>query len=317
MRGLLAFACRAFPRDNRARRSGELADTALLASGGSVSRAAREAISLVVAGWSQRLRGESRYSVRDGVRLLAGVLAVVNLAVAVAGVIKVAQPLPVYHSCQVVLGPIGGNSAACAPMLPFGVDWWWIAFTVAAAGIVVGLVLGKRALAVAAAIGNLALVAYDALFLANGEDWFSGHLSAFAYGQQNAFPVSRYWLPAAIVLVLAVAAAPLRRPPITRIVPALVSALLLVLLSRETGGNFWFLLWPLAVIVILAIVFGSVAPRLAVLALGCALVAIPTAVGYLTVTYVHHGSTLSWSLTACLVAGFVVPLAHLARRRLA
>ena len=59
MRGLLAFACRAFPRDHRARRSDEVVDTALLAADGSAWRAAREALSLVVAGVRQRLRAES------------------------------------------------------------------------------------------------------------------------------------------------------------------------------------------------------------------------------------------------------------------
>jgi len=316
MRRLLGLACRAFPPDHRARTSDEVLDTAVLASRGSTSGALREALSLVGGGFWQRLRSESTRSLRDGVRLLAGVLAVINLAVAVAGVILATERLPIYHSCPAVLGR-GGSSSACAPMQPFVVDWWWIAFTAVAVVIVLGLVVGSRSLAFAAALANLALVAYDALVLVDPQEWFTGHLGVFGYGQHNAFPVSRYWLPAAIVLVLAIAAAPLRRLSPPRLASALASALLLVLLSRELGSNFWFLLWPLAVVVVLAIAFGGVAPRLAVLAVGGVLVAIPSAVGYQTVTWVHHGSILSWSIIAGLAAGFLVPLAHLARRRLA
>jgi hypothetical protein len=86
MRGLLAFACRAFPRDYRARRSGELVDTALLAADGSAWRTAGEALSLVTAGLRQRARAERGRSIGDGIRLLAGVLALVNLSVALAGI---------------------------------------------------------------------------------------------------------------------------------------------------------------------------------------------------------------------------------------
>lgn len=308
MRKMLSLACRAFPPEHRARLSDEVIDTAVLAADGSRARVARETFSLVVAGAVERCRAERHRSVRDGVRLLAGVLAVVNLAVAVAGVILAAQFLPVYHSCLAV--------AACEPMQPFVVDWWWIAFVAAAAAVVLGLALGNRLLATGAAMANLGLIAYDALVLVDPQEWFTGHLGVFGYAQQNAFPVSRYWLPAAIVLAFAIAAAPQRRLPLSRLAPALVSALLLVLLSREVGNNFWFLLWPLAVIVVLATAFGGVAPRLAVLAVGGVLVAIPSAVGYQTVTWVHHGSILSWSIVAGLAAGFLAPLAHLTRRRL-
>ena len=110
MRRLLALACRAFPPEHRARQSDEVVDTALLASRGSTIGALREALSVVGAGLSQRVRGESRRSVQDGVRLLAGVLAVVNLAVALAGVWLVSQPLPIYTE--------GGTV-----MYVFGVDW--------------------------------------------------------------------------------------------------------------------------------------------------------------------------------------------------
>jgi hypothetical protein len=308
MRRLLALACRAFSPDHHARSSDEVVDTAILASRGSTFGALREALSLVGAGLWQRLRSESRRSLQDGVRVLAGVLAVVNLAVALAGVVVVTQPLPIYHSCLAL--------SACEPMYPFGVDWWWIAFTAAAVGIVLGLWLGDRRLAVAAGMANLAIVAYDALLLVDPNEWFIGHLGAFTYAQQTAFPVSRFWLPAAIVLVLATAAAPVRRLPLTRLVLALGAALVLVVLSREIAGSFWFLLWPLSVIAVLAIAFGGVAPRLGVLALGGVLVAIPSAVGYLTAQSYPHGSALTWAVTCGLAVGFVVPLAHLLRRRL-
>jgi hypothetical protein len=93
MRAVLAFACRAFPPDHRARRSDEVVDTALLASEGSAWRMAREALSLVVAGARQRLRAESGRSLRDGAALLAGVLALANLAIALAGIALAVRPL--------------------------------------------------------------------------------------------------------------------------------------------------------------------------------------------------------------------------------
>ena len=202
MRKLLLFACRAFPADHRARRSDEVIDTALLAAQGSAWRAAREAVSLVVAGLGQRLRAESGRSLRDGAALLAGVLALVNLAVALAGIALAVHP-PVYFFVGFGLGGFH----------PFVLDWWWIAFTAAAAGIVLGLVRGDRRLAVGAGIANLGIVGYDALFVADGMDWYSGHLAAFNVSQTSAFPVGRYWLAAAIVLGLATTAAPLRGLP--------------------------------------------------------------------------------------------------------
>jgi len=309
MRRLLKLSCRAFPAGHRARHSDEVVDTAVLASRGSTLRALREALSLVGAGMWQRLRSESERSLQDGVRLLAGVLAVVNLAVAVAGVILAAQPLPVFHSCAAI--------SACTPMQPFAVDWWWIAFVAAAAAVVLGLALGNRLLAAGAAMANLGLVAYDALFLVNGTDWFSGHLAVFTYGQQLAFPVGRHWLPAAIVLALATAAAPLRRLPLTSSALVLLAAVPLVVLSREIPGSFFFLLGPLAAIVVLAIAFGGRAPRLAVLALGGFLAALQSEIVYLAHGSIHRDPLVTWAVAVGVGVGLLLPLAQLARRRLA
>jgi ElaB/YqjD/DUF883 family membrane-anchored ribosome-binding protein len=304
MRRLLAFACRAFPRDHRARSSDEVVDTAVLASRGSTLGGLREALSLVGAGLGQRLGSESARSVQDGVRLLAGVLAVVNLAVALAGVILVSQPLLIYNG-------FGGP-----PMQPYVMDWWWVAFTAAAAGIVLGLVLGNRRLAVGAAIANLGLITYDALFLVNGTVWFSGHLAAFTYGQPLAFPAGRHWLPAAIVLALATAAAPLRRLPLARLPLAVIATVSLVVLSREIPGSFFFLLAPLVVIVALAIAFGGVAPRLAVLAVGGVLAALPSEVVYLAHGSIHRDPWVTSAVAAALAVGLLLPVAYVARRRL-
>lgn len=305
MHGLLAFACRAFPRDYRARRSGELLDTALLAADGSPRRAAREAVSLVAAGLRQYLRAEPGRSLRDGFGLLAGALAVVNLAVALAGVALCVHPPVVFF-----VGLGGFN--------PFVVDWWWIAFTFAAVGIVLGLVLGNRRLAVGAGIANLGIVGYDALFLVNGTDWYSGHLVVFSLGQAsaNVFPVGRYWLAAAIVLVLATAAAPLPRLPLGRLPLAFAAALVLVVLSREISGSFLFLLWPLVAIVVLAMVFGGLAPRLAVLAVGGVLVALPSVVWYSMQQSVHPHPVVRGAVAAGLAVALLLPLAQLTRRRL-
>jgi hypothetical protein len=328
MRGVLAFACRAFPRDHRARRSDEVVDTALLAADGSVPRAAREALSLVVAGLRQRLRAEAGRSLQDGAALLAGVLAVVNLAVAAAGIMRIVDR-PLGDGPSVLLwhlryGPLS---------IPFIIDWWWIAFTIVAAVVVVGLACGYRRLALGAAFVNLGLVAYDAIALANSPllrlqkldlpgytlDG-KGHLDVFTWQrlpQALAYPAGRQWLAAAIVLAVATYyAAITRRPSVGRLPLALVAVALLVWLSREAAGAFYFLRWPLAVVVVLGAAFGALAPRLAVLAVGVTIAAFPSVVNYLTATQLHHDYVVTGVVAAALGLGFLLPLVQLTRRRL-
>jgi hypothetical protein len=326
MHGLLALACRAFPREHRARSSDEVIDTAMLASGGSKARAAHEALSLLVAGLRQRLRAESHRSLREGAALLAGVLALVNLAVALAGI---TSGFGTYSGPSIVLWGVRYGRLS----EPFFIDGWWIAFTVAAAGVVVGLVLGHRRLAVGAAMANLGLVGYDALFLENR--WYydgKGHFDVFTNSDAASFPGGRQWLAAAIVLALATAAAQPRRLPLTRLPLAFVVVGLLAWLawsSRETGGEFFYLRWPLAAVVLLAVAFGTVAPRLAILACGITLAATPSVVAYLTGPNHHYESSIqiarshpaSFAVTVVVAAwlglGFLLPLAQLTRRRLA
>lgn len=271
MRGLLVVACRAFPPDHRARRSNEVVDTALLVSDGSARRAAREAFSLVVAGTRQRLRAESHRSSRDGATLLAGVLAIVNLAVATAGILS---GFTTYVGPSVVVWNVRYGPGA----YPFVIDGWWIAFALAAAAVVFGLARGHRRFAVGAAIANLALVAYDASGLSQGVSHFNVFTSAYG------FPGSRQWLVATVVLAVATGAARTRRLPLARLTLPLVVVVLLVglaLQAREAGGAFFFLRWPLAALILLGVAFGAVAPRLAVLACGVTLAAIPSVVVYL------------------------------------
>jgi len=297
MRELLVFACRAFPPDHRARRSDEVVDTALLAANGSAWRGAREAVSLVGAGVRQRLRVEPHRSLRDGVALLAGVFALVNLAVALAGIALGVDPPRINF-----LGLFFRN--------PYVVDWWWIAFAVAAAAIVLGLVLGNRRLALGGAFVNLGIVVYDAIFLAaDGR----GHLEAFAFA--GGLPTGRQWLAPAAVLAFATAAAPLRRLTLWRLPLALAAAVLLVMLSRETWGGFFFLRWPLAAIVVLAMAFGWLAPRLAVVAIGVSVAVAPSVAEYLTTPY-YHAPVVSWVVAPGLALGLLLPLAYLTRRRL-
>lgn len=306
-RGLLAFACRAFPGDHRARRSDEVVDTAVLAADGSAWRTAREALSLVVAGIRQRLCAESNRSLRDGAALLAGVLAVVNLAVALAGTTEGADRSNVLHLPN-LFGP---------RYLPYIVDWWWIAFVLAAAAVVLGLALGDRRLAVGAALVNLGLVGYDALFLANGNPYDGkGHFDVFTYAQTSSFPAGRGWLLPAIVLAVATAEARPRRLPLTRLPVALGAVVLLVVLSRETWGAFFFLRWPLAALILLAVAFGAVAHRFALLAVGMTLAAIPSAIGYLTAPNLHHDLVVTVVVAAGLTLGLLLPLMQLTRRRL-
>lgn len=310
MRGVLVFSCRAFPRDHRARKSDEVVDTALLAADGSAWRGAREAFSLVMAGYRQRLRAESGRSARDGAELLAGVLAIVNLAVAVAGISLGVHPLR----------PPGippGVSYELAHS-PYSIDWWWIAFAVAAAGIVLGLVLGNRWLAVGAAFANLGLVGYDAIFLAdNSMNDGRGHLDVFTYVRSTlSFPGERQWLSVAVVLALATAAAPRRRLPLKSLPLGLMVVALLVVLSRETAGGFLFLRWPLIAIVVVGVALGSVAPRLAVVAVGATLAAVPSTDTYLTMPGYEKGPVTTWVVAAGLALGVLLPLAQLTRRRL-
>jgi hypothetical protein len=308
MRELLSAACRAFPPGHRARRSDEIVDTALLAADGSMVRAAREAFSLAVAGIGQRLRAESERSVRDGAALLAGVLALVNLAVALAGITAGVDSGGTYF---VNLGTFASG------YLPYVVDWWWIAFVLAAGAVVVGLVLGRRRLAVSAALVNLGLVAYDALFLANGNPYDGrGHLDVFTYTQTSSFPAGRQWLAAAAVLALATVVTRPRRLPLARLSLALVAVSGLVVLSRETWGAFFYLRWPLAALVLLAVAFGAVAPRLAVLAVGATVAALPSIVGYLAAPNLQHDPVVTVVVTAGVAVGVLLPLAQLSRRRL-
>lgn len=322
MRELLSIACRAFPRDHRARRSDEVVDTALLAAEGSTSRATREALSLVIAGTRQRMRCESRRSLRDGAGLLAGVLGLVNLAVALAGI---TASLGGHREFSIMVwglryGPLS---------VPYFVDWWWIAFTLAAAAVVFGLARGYRLLALGAAVANLGLVAYDTLALANdpiltlhrsAQPGYAydgkGHFDVFTYAQTSSFPGGRQWLAAAIVLTLATCAARPRRRPLMQLPSALLAVGLLVWLSRETWGAFFFLRWPLAPVVLLAVAFGAVAPRLAVLGVGVTLAATPSVVAYLTETNLHHDHVVTAVVMAGLAVGVLLPLAQLTRRRL-
>jgi hypothetical protein len=326
MHGLLALACRAFPPEHRARSSDEIVDTALLVAGSSARRAAREALSLLVAGLRQRLRAETHRSLPEGAALLAGVLALVNLAVALAGI---TSGFGTGSGPSVLLWGLRYGRLS----LPFLVDGWWIAFTVAAVAVVVGLVLGQRRLAVGAATANLGLVAYDALFLEN--HWYydgKGHFDVFTNADAASFPGGRQWLAAATVLAVATVAARQRRLPLTRLPVALGVVGLLAWLgwsSRVSGGEFFFLRWPLAAVVLLAVAFGAVVPRLAILAFGLTLAATPSVVAYLSGPNARYESSIQMArshpatfgvtivVAAGLALGALLPLAQLARRRLA
>lgn len=301
MRRLVTLACRAFPPEHRARRSDEVVDTALLASEGSVLRAARESLSLVGTGVRQRLRAESRHTPRDGLVPLAWLLATLNLAIALGGISLGIHPQPYPNDFLGFAGPV---------RTPYVLDWWWIAFAAAAAGVVLGLVLGSRVLALSAALANAGMLAYDALGVRSRMDVFT------YFRPGPAFPGGWQWLVAGVVLALAIAVAQPRRLSLWRLPLALAAALLLVLLSREMSGTFFFLCWPLAVMVVLAMALGWFAPRLAVVAVGSTLVVVPIVVAYLTSPY-YHAPLVSWLVVPALVISVGVPLAQVTRRRLA
>jgi hypothetical protein len=299
MRGLVLLACRAFPREHRARSSDEVVDTALLAADGSAWRTAREAFSLVVAGSQQRLRAEADRPLLDGLTLLAGVLALVNLAIALAG-------------AAYEYGLVGLFRARGAYPYPYRPEWWWIAFVLAAAGIVLGLILGKRWLALGAALASLGLLTYWARFPLkfHGVDQLSA-LILFP----PAVPARGLWLAPAVVLALATAAAPVRRLPLTRLPLAVVAVAVLFVLSRGRV-DYYFLRWPLAALVVLAVAFGAVVPRLAVLAMGAVLAAAPNGVNYLAGANPAHRHPVVGFFAAGLALAPFATFARVVRRRL-
>jgi hypothetical protein len=309
MRRLLVFACRAFPPEHRARQSDEVIDTALLAAEPSTVRAIREAFSLVVAGLRERLRAESQRSPRDGIGLLAGLLALLNLAMALYPFSLAVHPPP-----PILIVTLNGPRHASNPYI---VDWWWIAYGVAAAGVVFGLALGNRKVALGAALTSLGIVGYDAIFLTSS--WSFGHLwNVFAFGRgTDGYPIGQEWLAPVAVLALAIAAAPLRRRSLGRLPVTLGAALLLIVISRETLGGFLFLRWPVAVLLLLAMMFGAFAPRLAVLALGVSLALAGTVVEDLTTSAWEYTTPFAtWIAAPVLALGILLPLVYLTRRRL-
>jgi hypothetical protein len=179
-------------------------------------------------------------------------------------------------------------------------------------------VLGNRRLALGAALANLVIVAYDAM---NDHPF---HLARFLVLQgYPAYPVGRDWLAPALLLAVAVAAAPLRRLSSTRLPVAFVASIVLVALARERGA-FFYLRWPLAAIILVALAFGWFAPRLAVLAVGLLLAVVwPLLLPLLLASVgawfwgLQHPSLLIACSMAPVVSLGIALLAHRTRRRLA
>jgi len=246
----------------------------------------------------QRLHAtEGDTSVQDGL---------FNLAIAFYGVSFAVDRPPPFS----IIGPPGFFIPN-----PYAVDWWWIAFAVAAAGVVLGLALGNRRLASGAALANLGIVVYDALVLvANGR----GHLNAIAFLRgPDRYPVGQEWLAPAVLLVLATVVAPLRRHSLARVLPPAVAAAVLVVLARHDSGGFIFLQWPFGAVVVLAATLGWLAPRLAVVAVGVSLVLVPSVVEYLSgPSWAYRAPAVTWVAAPGLAFGILLPLAYLARRRL-
>jgi hypothetical protein len=306
MRGLLAFACRAFPADHRARRSDEVIDTALLAADGSPWRAARESLSLVLAGARERCRAEPRRSLRDGIALLAGLLALMNLAVALSGISLAIDPHTAWNDIPF--------PCCFARADPYVVDWWWIAFAAVAVAIVLGQALGNRMLALCATLANVGLVGYDTTFVTGGG---YGHLNALASLGGLGYPIGTEWLAPAVVLVLATAGSPRRRRSLLRLPLTLAAAGLLAVPAREIPGGFFFLRWPVAVLIVLATTLGWLLPRIAVVGAGVSLVLAPYVVEYLTTpAWEYKDPVVTWVAAPGLALGIVLPFALLTRRRL-
>jgi hypothetical protein len=130
-----------------------------------------------------------------------------------------------------------------------------------------------------------------------------------------AFSARGMWLAPAVVLVLATAAASMRRLPLTRLPLAFAAAALLYVLARGRV-DYYFLRWALAVLVVLAIAFGALVPRLAVVAVGALLAAAPNGFNNLTGANPAHRHPVAGCVVAGLALAAFVPFARVVRRRL-
>jgi hypothetical protein len=313
---ILRLTLRLYPLSYREERAEEMLTTALEASAGSRTSVLRESVSLVLGGISTRARLAARKPLRDAVRgaalLCAWGLAIVNVAVAIAGLTARVHLHggPVFG---VYLGPSYG---------PYALDWWWIGFAGASAALMVALALGWRLLADVAAVASALLVGYDAVFLADGDKYDGrGHFDLFTYTQTSSFPGGREWAAAGLVLAVATivgldgrvrAAHPLR------LLMAVATAVGLALVAHEAWGAFFYLRWPLVVLLLISSLFGWLEPRLPLATAGFVFAALPSVVSYLTASNLPHDTRTTVSVVLALSLGTAYPLLYaLARARAA
>jgi hypothetical protein len=88
------------------------------------------------------------------------------------------------------------------------------------------------------------------------------------------------------------------------------------MIARESPSGFFFLRWPLAVVVLLAVTLGWLLPRLAVVAIGVSAVLAPYVVEYLSgPSWAYKAPAVSWIAAPGLALGILLPLAYLTLRR--
>jgi hypothetical protein len=247
----------------------------------------------------------------SGAYLCAWALAIVNLAVAVYSLtVRV----------HVLDSPV--RAVYVSPSYaPYVTDWWWLSFAAASAGLIVALAASRRWVAVSMAGASFALVAYDALLLANSDKYDGrGHFDLFTYAQTSSFPGGREWLAAASVLLTAtlvsgVGEATSRLRQRKALAFAFPLVVVLVAAARETWGAFFYLRWGVLAIVLVALFVAALAPRLTVVAAGVSLAALPSALVYVTSDNLSPGRVGAGAVLAGLTLGLILPIALLSRDR--
>ena len=272
----LRLALLAYPAHMRAAHGAELVGTALDAIDARASSRLREAFGLVAGGLQARGGTEAAASPRDvwlgGLRLAALPLAVVNAAIALSGLVATVM---------------SEGGWFFQPSLA-----WWIAATVAAALLLVGVCVRRPFLARSGAVVAVTLVLIDLVYPpATTEQDVVSQFDALTYFGANHANVPRghQWLGA--TLVLAVAAVCVGRGPgrsAIRTAAAAASAIALAYVAAHVWGAFAFLLWPTIAVAVTILLLATLQPRLPVAGLLWLASAAPIIAGYVDDASVPH-----------------------------
>ena len=216
-RGHLVYrlALHAYPASYRAERGEEILSTLLDARGEGTLPEPREVAALVAGGLRQRAAispGGRARSWRSGALLAAYVLATVNAAVALLGVI---QEQRLRWSVDFGVPGFGPR----LDVLGLVITPWFAAFAVTALATLVLLAIGARRAAAACALAGFAVQAFELLRTPHTAVP-GGHFAVYAWTNSSSLPREpSQWLPASLLLagLIVVAGAPTRRPVRARV----------------------------------------------------------------------------------------------------